>query len=830
MVHYEPVLSEERQYYDELEKLANPSGSETFATKELVAFLQSSKLGVADLRAIWNFGADGASEIKRVQVDTMLRCIGLIQAGIQLSADNIARNRSGPLPLPKFEIPGAPSPPSLTIRPTSGAFGGVGSPSHSGASRPSTPASVSGASAFETASVSGSVTGYSWAMSSGKRSQYEDLFHKQKLVDGKLEGKEAMEFFLKSKMPWDQLREVLRLADLDKDLKLSLDEFCIAMHMVLCITRKNFAMPSEVPQELLPNQPRSAPLTSADAVAAATAASQPDANHNFHMQQQQQDPLSRQGSQSHMSDAGSNSDAAHPSGFPTRAAPVDPHASFSSAYSSADVNPSGSYSGVQQNQQQHQPQMTPEQPIVASPAGPSEEDVANAAATNEALGSAVMAMSETARQQELEKQRIEEVVARLSAERDRLVEDLKTATEDAGRRQEELKAASTDMDLLRETVAQLRLEVAQQKEEIHKISVETVERLAEKMCVEHEKNSLKEQLEELQNESESIKTLIANAEVKAAEAEAEAKAARAAEKEAKEIAAKAAKAEEEAKAKAAEAEREAEDAKSAAAKSEAEANARVATAEAEAEAAKSAAAESAAAAAAAVAAANTPVSPPTREAPTRSAPTIETNSVEVATPVEKQNEIATPDLTVSPVPHEAEENEPPVPESVGDAVQAGSPVDAPVPNRVETPEPRSASPMPSDGSRTPPPHGEPPKRRAPTREAPSLSSPPAPPSANSSLEQPPATVDSNASDWNSIEVTKPTEDEHVDSSAFDEAFDGDADPFEEASTTQPASDVATAGDAPTMSTTATASAPSKDMNTAFTDAGFEETFDFDKKN
>ena len=48
------------------------------------------------------------------------------------------------------------------------------------------------------------------------------------------------------------------LADLDKDGRLDQDEFLLAMHLVVCISKRNLPTPDRVPAEIMPLKYRSA--------------------------------------------------------------------------------------------------------------------------------------------------------------------------------------------------------------------------------------------------------------------------------------------------------------------------------------------------------------------------------------------------------------------------------------------------------------------------------------------------------------------------------------------------------------------------------------------
>uniref|UniRef100_A0A0A9XAB7 RalBP1-associated Eps domain-containing protein 1 n=1 Tax=Lygus hesperus TaxID=30085 RepID=A0A0A9XAB7_LYGHE len=70
-------------------------------------------------------------------------------------------------------------------------------------------------------------------------------------ADGLLSGNIARSFFEKSRLPVIELRKIWQLADVTKDGALSLDEFNIAMHLVVC-RRNHIPLPDVLPLSLLP--------------------------------------------------------------------------------------------------------------------------------------------------------------------------------------------------------------------------------------------------------------------------------------------------------------------------------------------------------------------------------------------------------------------------------------------------------------------------------------------------------------------------------------------------------------------------------------------------
>lgn len=88
-------------------------------------------------------------------------------------------------------------------------------------------------------------------------------------------GAEAVELFRKSGLDIDALKQIWLLADKDADGKLTPKEFCVAWHLIICITKKGLPLPRTLPLALVnfmahaPDVPQALPslseMASADA-------------------------------------------------------------------------------------------------------------------------------------------------------------------------------------------------------------------------------------------------------------------------------------------------------------------------------------------------------------------------------------------------------------------------------------------------------------------------------------------------------------------------------------------------------------------------------------
>jgi len=90
-----------------------------------------------------------------------------------------------------------------------------------------------------------------WLITDEQRDYYTTQFiSMQPLYGGKIDGQTARNFFTKSKLQIFELSHIWELSDRDEDGLLTLDEFCIAFHLV--VARKNgYELPPTLPQSLI---------------------------------------------------------------------------------------------------------------------------------------------------------------------------------------------------------------------------------------------------------------------------------------------------------------------------------------------------------------------------------------------------------------------------------------------------------------------------------------------------------------------------------------------------------------------------------------------------
>lgn len=90
-----------------------------------------------------------------------------------------------------------------------------------------------------------------WSISEAQAHHYASQFSQLRPERGLLSGQTARLFFEKSRLPVPDLRKIWQLSDIDKDGMLSLEEFSIAMHLIV-LRRNNIPVPEMLPPPLVP--------------------------------------------------------------------------------------------------------------------------------------------------------------------------------------------------------------------------------------------------------------------------------------------------------------------------------------------------------------------------------------------------------------------------------------------------------------------------------------------------------------------------------------------------------------------------------------------------
>lgn len=79
----------------------------------------------------------------------------------------------------------------------------------------------------------------------------DEQFHDLSPVDGKLTGRVAKEHMLKSKLPNSVLGKIWKLADVDQDGQLDMEEFALANYLIN-LKLDGHELPPELPRHLVP--------------------------------------------------------------------------------------------------------------------------------------------------------------------------------------------------------------------------------------------------------------------------------------------------------------------------------------------------------------------------------------------------------------------------------------------------------------------------------------------------------------------------------------------------------------------------------------------------
>ncbi|XP_055889839.1 intersectin-1-like [Biomphalaria glabrata] len=101
-----------------------------------------------------------------------------------------------------------------------------------------------------------------WAMPYNNKLKHTQTFNtNDRNKRGYLLGVEARAILMQSGLPQPVLAQIWTLSDIDRDGKLTCDEFCIAMHLSE-LARLGHSLPPALPSELIPTKARSGSLTS----------------------------------------------------------------------------------------------------------------------------------------------------------------------------------------------------------------------------------------------------------------------------------------------------------------------------------------------------------------------------------------------------------------------------------------------------------------------------------------------------------------------------------------------------------------------------------------
>jgi hypothetical protein len=208
-----PVAGE-RAYYDQLFAVANSSSSldplapssGSLSRQEAVQFLAKSGLEIAVLKEIWNISHTNDFFLRIEDFYVSMRLLSLAQNGQPVTKESLAATSSKQFPMPEFNDASLPLAPLV------------------------------------------------YSYTSAEKERYDRVFKGVDTDnDGFILGGEAVALFTKSGLDNAKLRMIWALSDVDKDNKLNPAEFAIAMHLIVCATKRRMAVPDKLPAELAPN-------------------------------------------------------------------------------------------------------------------------------------------------------------------------------------------------------------------------------------------------------------------------------------------------------------------------------------------------------------------------------------------------------------------------------------------------------------------------------------------------------------------------------------------------------------------------------------------------
>ncbi|KAG7385643.1 endocytosis defective- protein [Phytophthora pseudosyringae] len=232
-----PPSPSEQQYFDMLFAFVDDQRRNAINGQQAVAFFTRSHLDKAILREVWTVAdAQRRSELSRNEFYVAMRLIAMAQRGEQVAVQRFVQLAAMQHPLPVLE--GVPPPQQqqqqqMQAQPQMHAphqdFGSVQQQQ-----QPTTAG-----------------TGAAYALTADEKSKYDIVFQQYDTDrDGFLMGPEAVALFQMSGLDRNVLRDIWSMADVTQDSKLSAQEFYVAMHLIVCISKRGLPMPPTLPREL----------------------------------------------------------------------------------------------------------------------------------------------------------------------------------------------------------------------------------------------------------------------------------------------------------------------------------------------------------------------------------------------------------------------------------------------------------------------------------------------------------------------------------------------------------------------------------------------------
>jgi len=247
----------ESPYYESLFVTADHTNSGNLGGREAVNFLSRSKLPLDLLKNIWSMADNPkTNSLDRNKFFVAVRLIQLFQNGEKAQDSSLGATNNSMRP-PFFEgvtdVSIQPFGISASLQPSTAAPAypieqqqKQQPPAVSPARPPMHPNSSVLPQITSTLAVQDP-----YIMQPGEQSRYETLFPQyMSKEDGFVHGKEAVGLFSKSGLDKGTLRDIWNMVDDPIDNRLSKLEFAMAMHLIVCISKKGLPVPPSLPMSL----------------------------------------------------------------------------------------------------------------------------------------------------------------------------------------------------------------------------------------------------------------------------------------------------------------------------------------------------------------------------------------------------------------------------------------------------------------------------------------------------------------------------------------------------------------------------------------------------
>uniref|UniRef100_A0A183BM78 ABC transmembrane type-1 domain-containing protein n=1 Tax=Globodera pallida TaxID=36090 RepID=A0A183BM78_GLOPA len=232
----EELCAPYNDFYENLFRQLNPSGSAEIDAASIAAFLKTARgVNVAQLSQIWEIASDlsgykNRSVLNRLGVFMCFKLVAAIQQGFPLAPSVLDVSLSV---VPQFECLSLPTPPP----------------------QPPAPPPAPTKSPSIASELAGGGVESSWPIGVEEQRKYEAIFDSLGPVGGKLSGDQCKPVLLNSQLPKALLAKIWDLADMDSDGFLDRPEFYVALHLVYKALQ-NEPILDQLPQALIPPSKR----------------------------------------------------------------------------------------------------------------------------------------------------------------------------------------------------------------------------------------------------------------------------------------------------------------------------------------------------------------------------------------------------------------------------------------------------------------------------------------------------------------------------------------------------------------------------------------------